>query len=258
MEILTAGIEEAPQEDIEDAVEQFEKEEREIYPKAGESLMDFLSRKQEADHEVMLCPRCSAVFDKIAAKAFEESEAKKKQAHAQLIAEEKYQWADEVEAEALAKKGALLQAEEHMKRNVQNRKTFTPPRKVPTNRWVTIASSNPHWRTFEVNRGRSVSPCVGENQLVEEQRELRGKAPMNVAPSKQMVQNPYFRQGGMVMGTHYNYAPRYQGGYDPNGPLSKTQWRRAQRMKRALREGGKSCTLRIDFPTRLKWFRLGR
>nr|KYP46500.1 Transposon Ty3-I Gag-Pol polyprotein [Cajanus cajan] len=39
----------------------------------GDSLVEFLSKKKEADREVMLCPRCSAVFDRAAAKAFEES-----------------------------------------------------------------------------------------------------------------------------------------------------------------------------------------
>ncbi|KAJ1432418.1 Retrovirus-related Pol polyprotein from transposon 17.6 [Sesbania bispinosa] len=43
---------------------QFEKEVTPIYPKAGETLIDFLAEKKENNQEVMLCPRCSVVFDK--------------------------------------------------------------------------------------------------------------------------------------------------------------------------------------------------
>ncbi|XP_027343100.1 uncharacterized protein LOC113855668 [Abrus precatorius] len=62
---------------LNDTLEAFEKEEAEIFPRAGDSLLDFLTRKKEADSEVMLCPRCSVVFDKAAAKAFKQSEMKK-------------------------------------------------------------------------------------------------------------------------------------------------------------------------------------
>ena len=42
-----------------------------IFTKAGESLMGFLCRCQVDDSEVMLCPHCSAVLDKKAAKKVE-------------------------------------------------------------------------------------------------------------------------------------------------------------------------------------------
>ncbi|KAJ1391636.1 hypothetical protein SESBI_36510 [Sesbania bispinosa] len=58
-------------------IEQFKKEITPIYPKAGETLIDFLAEKKKNNQEVMLCPRCSAIFDKSAAKAFEESEKRK-------------------------------------------------------------------------------------------------------------------------------------------------------------------------------------
>ena len=44
----------------------------EVYPKSGEDLVDFLHRCKIEDSEVMLCPRCSAVFDMKAAKSLEE------------------------------------------------------------------------------------------------------------------------------------------------------------------------------------------
>ncbi|KAL2343967.1 hypothetical protein Fmac_005252 [Flemingia macrophylla] len=41
-----------------------------VYPMAGDSLLEWLNRKKEADKEVMLCPRCSVVFDRSATEAF--------------------------------------------------------------------------------------------------------------------------------------------------------------------------------------------
>nr|KYP38616.1 Retrovirus-related Pol polyprotein from transposon opus [Cajanus cajan] len=64
-------------EKLEELLDDFAKEEEPIYPKEGDSLVKFLSRKKDVDREVMLCPRCSAVFDRAAAKAFEKSEVMK-------------------------------------------------------------------------------------------------------------------------------------------------------------------------------------
>ncbi|KAJ1392943.1 Pro-Pol polyprotein [Sesbania bispinosa] len=58
-------------------IEQFEKEVSRIYPKHGETLIDFLTREKKNSQEVMLCPRCNAVFDKSAAEAFKETQNKK-------------------------------------------------------------------------------------------------------------------------------------------------------------------------------------
>ncbi|MED6163492.1 hypothetical protein PIB30_080438 [Stylosanthes scabra] len=44
--------------------------ERPIYPKAGEDLLDFLLRQREGEGNVAICPRCSALFDSSAAKAY--------------------------------------------------------------------------------------------------------------------------------------------------------------------------------------------
>ena len=41
------------------------------YPKAEEDLIDFLNRCKISNTNAMLCPRCSAVFDKEAAKSVE-------------------------------------------------------------------------------------------------------------------------------------------------------------------------------------------
>ena len=58
------------EEEVKQALEEFEKQEESIFPLAGESLVGFLSKKQKDEKEVMLCLCCSATFDRSAAKAF--------------------------------------------------------------------------------------------------------------------------------------------------------------------------------------------
>ena len=77
--ICMVGIEEVDDKDVVDEViEHFEENGRRIYASAGETLFEFLQCKCNEKSEVMLCPRCSSVFDLAAAKAFERSELKKK------------------------------------------------------------------------------------------------------------------------------------------------------------------------------------
>lgn len=56
------------------SLEEFEKEEESVFPPSGESLVEFLSKKQKVEKEVMLRSCCSAMFDRSAAEAFEASE----------------------------------------------------------------------------------------------------------------------------------------------------------------------------------------
>ena len=51
--------------------DQFAEKMRVAYPRAEEDLIDFLNRCKISNSNVMLCPRCSAVFDKEAAKSVE-------------------------------------------------------------------------------------------------------------------------------------------------------------------------------------------
>ena len=54
-------------------MEEFEKEEESIFPLAGETLVEFLLKKQKAEKEVMLCTCYGVVFDKLATKAIKAS-----------------------------------------------------------------------------------------------------------------------------------------------------------------------------------------
>jgi len=51
--------------------DQFTKKMEVAYPKAEKDLIDFLNRCKISNTNAMLCPRCSAVFDKEAAKSVE-------------------------------------------------------------------------------------------------------------------------------------------------------------------------------------------
>ena len=54
--------------DDEDKQEEYNKV---VFPQEEETLSDFLRRCQKKKSEVMLCPKCSAVFDKKAAQNLE-------------------------------------------------------------------------------------------------------------------------------------------------------------------------------------------
>lgn len=51
----------------EESARQSEEHVRVAYTKSGESLVEFLHRLQKKKSEVMLCPKCSSIFDKKAA-----------------------------------------------------------------------------------------------------------------------------------------------------------------------------------------------
>src|ERR1044072_8871668 len=53
-------------------LQEYDQKMEEVFPNVGEDLVDFLNRCKLEDSEVMLCPRCSAVFDKKAAKGLQE------------------------------------------------------------------------------------------------------------------------------------------------------------------------------------------
>jgi len=64
-------------EEVNQALEEFKKEEESVFPLVRESLVEFLSKKHKSEKKVMLCPCCSAVFEKLATKAFEASKIRK-------------------------------------------------------------------------------------------------------------------------------------------------------------------------------------
>ena len=61
-------------------IDHFEAVEKPIFPIAGESLIEFLSRQCNAKGDVSLCPSCSAVYDGNAVKEYEQRKLDKKMA----------------------------------------------------------------------------------------------------------------------------------------------------------------------------------
>lgn len=57
-------IEVSPLTEMDFDLELEEVEDQAAFPKVGENLVEFLCRCQKSKSEVMLCPRCSGVFDK--------------------------------------------------------------------------------------------------------------------------------------------------------------------------------------------------
>jgi uncharacterized C2H2 Zn-finger protein len=94
------------------------------YPKAEEDLIDFLNRCKISNTNVMLCPRCSAVFDKEAAKSVKGFRPQTKR---------KGGWIDNRPKFGFNKRGVPY----NMKSSEQNpgknhRRTFNPSSKTPT------------------------------------------------------------------------------------------------------------------------------
>ena len=74
MSINAVGFDENAKEKMKEDMEldAFENMEKLKYPKVREDLLDFLLKQRDANANVAICRRCSAVFDKNAARTFEE------------------------------------------------------------------------------------------------------------------------------------------------------------------------------------------
>ena len=74
MSINVVGFEEDAEEKMKEdmVLDAFDNTEKPIYPQARVDLLDFLLKQRDANANVTICPRCSAVFEKKVAQAFEE------------------------------------------------------------------------------------------------------------------------------------------------------------------------------------------
>ena len=68
-------------------------------------MLDFLLKQSDADANVTICPRCSAVFDKVAAKAFEDEKKAKVKKEKRRIEQER----QEVEKKLAEKEAEVAQ-----------------------------------------------------------------------------------------------------------------------------------------------------
>jgi len=107
-----------------------------VFPKAEEDLIDFLNICKISSSPVMLCPRCSAVFDKRAAKNVEGFRPQSKR---------KGKWADKWPKFSFDK--ANIPIKDTSPTTNQKKgpmKTFSPPSKSPNNQWVFSGGKKPN------------------------------------------------------------------------------------------------------------------
>jgi len=98
------------------------------YPKAEEYLIDFLNRCKISNNHVMLCPRCSAVFDKEAAKFVEGFLPHTERKNGRVENRPKY---------GFNKRGFPYKMKpSYQGSNKTHRGTFNPSPKSPTDTWV--------------------------------------------------------------------------------------------------------------------------
>jgi hypothetical protein len=112
------------------------------YPKEEENLVEFIKRCQKMRTEVMLCPRCSAIFDR---KATTNLEAVDK-------AKRKENWGTT---------GYDPRKSDHhqWRRGERHHSTYKPSNKATDDKWVQPirdAQGQKKWRNFEVQRGTSM------------------------------------------------------------------------------------------------------
>jgi len=98
------------------------------YPKAEEDLIDFLNRCKISNTNAMLCPRCSAVFDKEAAKFVEGFLPHTERKSRRVENRPKY---------GFNKRGVPYKMKPSDQGSSRTHKgTFNPPLKSPTDTWV--------------------------------------------------------------------------------------------------------------------------
>jgi hypothetical protein len=135
-----------------------------VYPRAEEELIDFLQRCKISNTEVMLCPRCSAVFDKKATDGLNKF----------VPFTEKRNWP---KPRPVVRQNVGVRKPIHQR--LGNQRTFIPPNKTPVNQWVHGKSMTPI-RGFVEKGNTSVSrPKVsGEAKKYAYKNNYMGKNPM--------------------------------------------------------------------------------
>src|ERR1044072_4035803 len=176
-----------------------------VFPNAGEDLVDFLFRCKLEDTEVMLCPRCSAVFDKKAAKGLQELKVQVPNPKSKSLVDRRPNFSfDKPQFGDHDKKY-------RRQRNYWGGKSYIPPAAVPPNKWITTnAQAKPNqkkWKVIEVGQGSAYH----DNSQVSK---------------------------------NYSYTSK---NYMGKNLMTRTQWRRYQRKKKAEAQASTSSS-NANFP----------
>jgi len=98
------------------------------YPTSEEDLVDFLKRCKISNSKPMLCPRCSVIFDKEPARSIEGFKPQSKR---------KGKWVDKKPKFDFNRSDLTYKASTQRTFSRKSKmKTFTPPSKSPTEKWV--------------------------------------------------------------------------------------------------------------------------
>ena len=108
-------------------------------------MVDLLHRCKIEDSEVMLCPRCSAIFDKKAAKSLEDLK---------IQALEKKPWVDKWPKFTFNKpQFGDYDYKFRRQRNYWGGKTYVPPAVVPIGKWIKpnthVGPKQQKWKVVE-------------------------------------------------------------------------------------------------------------
>src|SRR3954468_16216376 len=157
-----------------------------IYPRTAESLVSFLVRCHKANTEVVLCPRCGAVYDELLARSLKRS-----------------YFIMNRETQGLCPNIYTFDNRTSYKRPDSphpkaRRVTFKVPADTPRDRWVQAGARTNKWRSWDQG-GRTA-----------------------------MAYRKQFQTSNREVHRLENYKGR--------NPMSRSQWRRHQRMKKAQRE----------------------
>jgi len=119
--------------------DQFIEKMKVAYPKAEEDLIEFLKRCKISNTDAMLCPKCSAVFDKEAAKSVEGFRPQSKR---------KGKWVDKRPKFSFNKRGIRYKVTSAKGNpNKNKRRTFSPPARSPTDVWIFSGSKKSNHST---------------------------------------------------------------------------------------------------------------
>jgi hypothetical protein len=137
-----------------------------VYPRAEEELVDFLQRCKLNKTEVMMCPRCSAVFDK------KTTNGLKKYVPS---ATNKGNWSNK---RLVTSQNIIHHRLVHQRLGYQT--SFVPSNKTPTNQWVHGHPMMPNRRIIEKGSSSNSRPQnYGEANKYAYKNNYIGKNPMN-------------------------------------------------------------------------------
>ena len=133
------------------------------------NLPDFLQRCQKKKSEVMLCPRCSSIFDKKAAEHIQDVRAANKR------------------RENVDLRHDPRRASQRGSNQEKRPLTFRPPTNVPVDTWYKTSGrkrpSEERWHSFDVPRGSSLTqkkePQVAAPKVTQVSSNCKGKNPMS-------------------------------------------------------------------------------